>query len=664
MSLISVEIKKDAQGNITSTPSPYDPDQKAKDRIALIRRSFSIGYQNQTTPRREFNDLSLIERISNDRMSWNTYQPNDGSGITGDEINSWRSNAIKPVVRNKAISVAAHITSKLIFPGVFAQNQSDDEDRDAAMVMKSLMEWVGHQANYPKTFLYSVIGGLIDPATIIHEEYAEVYRTIRELNDDGTYEEKQVLDEEFSGVIQTPIECDEFLIENFYEENIQRQRFLILRKVISYPTALSKYGDHENFKFVQPGIQTIYNDANQTFYNEYDTNLQGELVEEVVYWNRTKDLKLSLVNGILVCDPDNPNPRADKRYPFAKTFYEPFDQGRCFYGKSLVFKMGPDSRIINELYPMIIDGTYLSLFPPMFVSGAEEIGGDVIIPGMVTAFQDPDANLRPINSSSNLSSGINAMMEVTKSLSDSSIDPILQGSTQTGARTAFEVRRLEDNAMVDFKIFLQMIGFLVKDIGTLMMGDIVQFMTIAEVEEIAGEEDKLKYRSYLLPESKSEDGFKSKKIEFTADMPNEMDQEEMLDASFDVLEEEGDLNSSRTILKVNPEMFRNNKYKIVISPYQQSPYSDEVEKAFKLEAYDRMIANPLLDQENVTKDFLLSVYDVSMKDPERYIKKQEPMPMPMPNAEIQGSGGYVPGQQGGTPSAQDILSQVNRKMIA
>lgn len=658
MSLISVKIKTNAQEKIESEPSAYAPSDKVKERLSLVRNSFSVGYLNQTTPRREFNDLSLIQRISNDRMSWNTYQPNDGAGNYGDEINSWRSNAIKPVVRNKAISVAAHITSKLIFPGVFAQNASDDEDKDAAMVMRSLIEWVGHQSKYPKTFLYAVIGAIVDPASIVHEEYAEVYRTVRDIDENGKYTEKQILDEEFSGVIQTPIEIDELLIENFYEENIQKQGFLILRKVISYSTAYSKYGADENFKFVKPGVITIYNDANQTFYNEYDTNLAGELVEEVTYWNRKNDLKLTVLNGILIGDPDTPNPRADKKYPFAKTFYEPFDQGRCFYGKSLVFKMGPDSRIINELYPMIIDGTYLTLFPPMVATGAEDIGGDTIIPGMVTTFQSPDANLKPINSSSNLSAGINAMMDVTKSLSDSSIDPILQGSQQSGARTAFEVRRMEDNALIDFKIFIQMIGFLVQDLGGLMVGDIIQFMTIGQVEEIAGEEDKLKYASYLLPEAETEDGMVTKKIQFTPDMPNEMTDDEKMDASFDLLEEQGGMNSKSTIIKVNPEMFRKNKYKILISPDTKSPYSSEVDAAFKLEAYDRMIANPNLDQEMVTKDFLLSVYDVSKRDPEKYMKQQAPMP------QVPGMSGQAEGMQGGTPSAQDILSQVNRKIVA
>lgn len=661
MSLISVELQYDKYGKLVSQPATYQPTDKEKERLGMIRNSFSVGYLNQTTPRREFNDLSLIQRISNDRMSWNTYQPNDGYGIVGDEINSWRSNAIKPIVRNKAISVAAHITARLIFPNVFAQNQADDEDRDAAMVMKSLMEWVSYETKYPKTFLYSVIGALVDPASIIHEEYCEVFRTVREMGDDGKYTEKQVVDEEFSGIIQTPIECDELLIENFYEENIQKQGFLILRKVISYSTALAKYGKFDNFKYVTPGMQTIYNDANQTFYNEYDSNLTGELVEEVIYWNRTLDLRLVVCNGVLISDPDTPNPRADKKYPFAKTFYEPFDQGRCFYGKSLVFKMGPDARIINELYPMIIDGTYLSLFPPMVAVGAEDIGGDVIIPGMVTTFQSKDANLKPINSSANLSAGVQALQDVTKSLSDSSVDPILQGAPQSGVRTAFEVRRLEENSMVDFKIFLQMIGFFVHDIGTLMVSDICQFMTLGEVEEIVGEDEggTMRYKTYILPEKMTEDGVKTEKIKFMAGLPEEVDEEEEMDMSYDILSEE---DEKSTILKVNPELFRKNKYKLIIAADQKSPYSDEVEKAFNLEAYDRMIKDPNLNQEEVTKDFLLSVYDKSSKNPDKYLKKQMPMQGVTPGTE--GLGGYVPGQQGGSASAQDILSQVNRKIVA
>ena len=63
---------------------------------------------------------------------------------------------------------------------------------------------------------------------------------------------------------------------------------------------------------------------------------------------------------------DNPNPRIDKMLPFAKTIYEPINaDGNFFYGKSLVNKLGPDQEVIDVLYQMIIDGTYLNLFKPI-----------------------------------------------------------------------------------------------------------------------------------------------------------------------------------------------------------------------------------------------------------------------------------------------------------
>ena len=51
------------------------------------------------------------------------------------------------------------------------------------------------------------------------------------------------------------------------------------------------------------------------------------------------------------------------------------------------------------------------------------------------------------------------------------------------------------------------------------------------------------------------------------------------------------------------------------------PSSENVKKAMNLEAYDRAIANPLLDQEAVTRALLLRSYDATKDDPDRFISK-------------------------------------------
>lgn len=640
--------------------SNYTPDEESVKALNTVRSDFVIGYQNQTQPRKLFNDLSLLDRISVDQMSWNTYQPNDGMGYVGDTQNAWRSNAIRPVVRNKCISTAAHLTAKLIYPAFFAQDPNDNDDKDASLIMGDLFEYSTPVPKYSKMFLNAVISAIVNPYCVVETEYKEIYRDVKREQADGSYKIEKILDEDFSGFIDDVLEPEQILFENFYEEDIQKQGFLIKRKVISYSNAFVKYAkQYENFKFVKPGVQLIYNDVNQTFYEVADRELMGINVEEVKYYNKALDLELLVVNGVLLTAPDKCNPRNDKRYPFAKTFYESFGVN-CFAGKSLVFKMGPDARIINELYPMIIDGTYLSLFPPMFMRGDEEIGSDVIQPGKVTVSSDPNAEMKVINTSNNLAAGLTSLATVTQSLNQSSIDPQLQGESTAGTKTAYEVAKLQQNANTDLGLFTRMISNLVYQLGVLRTSDILQYLTVADVEELTDGSTKMKYKAFLLDDRETENGNKTRKIQFDLEMPDkETTETEVLGQSFDLMEQSGGLDSKKEIYKVNPRLFRNLKFKVKIAPDQLNPLSKEIERAFNLEGYDRMIANPLLDQDKVTKDFLLSSYDQSKRDPDAYMKQADPMAqagMGMGMAEP----GYAPGQQGSTPAANDIMSKITQ----
>ena len=105
-----------------------------------------------------------------DQMAFNTYQPNNGDAPEADLINAWRTNAMRPVVRNKIISIAAHATARLIFPKIFAYNNDSDHEADAAKVMEDLIEWSADQSNYQKSSLESIITALTSPASIVYTE--------------------------------------------------------------------------------------------------------------------------------------------------------------------------------------------------------------------------------------------------------------------------------------------------------------------------------------------------------------------------------------------------------------------------------------------------------------------------------------------------------------
>lgn len=599
-------------------PSEYAPSPEEKEVRAMIIRHFTLGYQAMYRPRREFNDMSVIGRMTVDQMSFNTYQPNNGEAPEGDLVNGWRSNAIRPIVRNKALSIAAHATAQLIFPKVFAYNEKSDAQSNAARVMRDLMEWSGEQSRYVDTSMNAVISAMFNPASVYYTEYTEVYRNVkRERDENGKWKVEKMLDPDLSGFKDYPVPTDELFIENFYENDIQKQGWLIWRRVIGYDLASAKYGEYENFKYVKPGLQIIYNDPNQTFYEQYDFNMRQDSVEEVLYWNKKLDLKLILVNGVLLTEADNPNPRQDKLYPFIKFGYEPVDEGKCFYYKSLAFKMQSDANIVNTLYPMIIDGTYLNIFQPMINIGSETIGSDVIVPGSVTTITDPNTKLQSLNLGTNLKAGMDTLLKVEESLSESAQDPILQGQKPAGgSSTAYEISRLEQNANTVLGLFIKMISQFVYQYGRLRIGDIIQHLTIVDADKIT-DDAELVYKSFLV---KGAGKYEHRKIEFDGNMTDdEEDEKTRTHKSYELLAEQDRTNTE--IYKVNPRLFRELTYKIAISPDVLHPRSDDLERAMKLELYDRAIQNPRADQEKVFKDFLLGAYK-DIRDPEDYVAKQ------------------------------------------
>lgn len=599
--------------------SRYSPSKEELEMRRRILADYTIGVTNMWTPRVEFNDLSVIQRMQVDQMGFNTYQSNNGLSASADDIQGWRSNAMRPVIRNKCISIAAHATSRLIFPKIFAWNKESDDQQDAAQVMEDLMEWAADQSDYKHVALRRVIAAMSDPISIGYTEYCETYQRVKETKADGKWDYKVQLDKTLSGFQDICVPADELFIENFYENDVQKQGFLVWRRVMSYSLAKAKYGAiYSNFNdYVKPGVQAIFMDANQSFYYVYDPNMAQYDVEEIIYWNKALDVKIIMVNGIMLTDWDNPNPRIDKQYPFDKFGYE-LVNNRCFYYKSLAFKMMQDANIINTLYPMIIDGTYLSLMPPMINRGSEAISSDVIVPGAVTTLSSPDASLEAIQLTKNMADGFNTLQTVEQSINESSQDPIEQGQQNKQTSTAYEISRTEQNAATVLGLFLQMIAQHVKDFGNLRLSDILQYLTIGDVNKLENNAE-LVYKTFLLHNKQVGGTTKTRKIKFDMSLPSEpISSAEKLSLSQDVATEQGGLKSKTELYKVNPELFRCLNYMVCVSPDVLNPRSEDLERAFNLETYDRAIANASANQEEVFR-LLLSTDPKTRRDPDKYV---------------------------------------------
>lgn len=635
-------IAKGQSGNIPYEFATYQPEGLERDRIALVRKCFQLGDVTMQKPRPEFNDLSVIGRDQYDKMAFNSYQPNNGQPVAGDPLNSWRSNAMRPIVRNKVISIAAHATARLIFPKVFAYDENNEIQEDTALCMETLMEWTTRK-KWGEFSLQAVIEALVAPACIIHSEYTEVYRQDKD--------NKPVLDETMSGFVDSIVPVDQLYISNFYEPDIQKQDWLIWRRVQSYQLLMDKYKDaYDNFKYVRPGVQYIYNDANQSFYAVYDTNMRQDECEEIVFYHRTLKLCAVMVNGVYLPKVDTDeerNQRIDGLFPFSKFGYQLINN-RCFYYKSLAFYVMQDANIINTVYPMIIDKTYLDTFPPLINRGGEAIRSNVWIPGASVTLSSAQANVEPLQMSAAnaLQGALQTLETVETSINESSTTPLQQGNNQSGNQTAYEISLQQQNANTILGPFITMIGSYIFQFGTLRISDIIQHLTVPEVLEAEGDPE-LVYKSFLLSDKTGN----HKKVEFDYTLPEQMTDQEKLDKSYEILDRQGGMKGKQTLYVANPTLFRKVKYECAISADVLNPLSEDLERAYGLELWDRMISQVptgLYDGEETAK-LLLDLYPKTKKDPDKYLPQQPPA------GQLQGmfppGGQPQPGQpqQPGTP---------------
>jgi hypothetical protein len=584
--------------NIASSLSGYQPSEAIRELTLLVKRAYQDGMEIQETPFKEFNNMTLLQRMSVDQRAWLSQTP---PAFEGED--DWRWNGVRPITRNRVISVAAHLTAQLLVPNVFAQNEFDEEDRAVAEVMKDLIEYNIKRSNYDTTFLFGVIGALVNPVSFFKVEYAEAFQ---EIWDDGGNKER-VIDDMFSGFQNSLVSPDDVLIENVYQFDLQKQDWIIEKKgYMSIGQAEALYGEYENFEYVQPGIKAILHDDNK-FYATEDVN--DSLVEHICFKNRRKDLEIYFVGGIYMGNPNTEyNPfthRTNKnrpKYNLAKFGYEPIDTMKFFYYKSLVSKMSNDQEATDRQWQMYFDATFLSTFPPTITMGAGKIDRSVIAPATNTELGQ-NATITPLNIA-NPGVALSALHEAERSITESSQDPALAGMAGDVQQTARQSILLQQNAETGLGLASKMIATVVKQVGELMVDNIIRYQSIGEVAELTGETT---YKSFLIDGKVKGGQNRTSHIRFTDRFAGkEMTQDEKEMEEYKMLDGSGD---EKDIAEVNPSLFARMSYLITIDADKMLQKNDAFERAFKLETYDRAIANPLVQQDmdsmqKITRDFL------------------------------------------------------------
>lgn len=628
----------ESKRQVENAISAYQPDSKEADLCMLVKRAYQDGEEIQNTPYREFNNKTLLERMSEDQRAWLSWTP---EAMEGED--DWRWNGIRPITRNKVIATAAHLTAQLLIPNVFAQNDNDEEDKATANVMRELIEYNIKRSNYETAFLYGVIGALVNPVSYFKVDYVRAYQEI--CNEEGGKD--RVIDDMFSGFQHSLVSPEDVLIENAYQFDLQKQDWIIEKKgYMSMGEAEALYGEYENFKYVQPGIKRIIHDDGM-FYDVEDVN--DSMVEHVCYKNRRKDQEIYFVGGVYMGNGNTEyNPfthRTNKnkpKYNLAKFGYEPIDTMKFFYYKSLVAKMSNDQEAADREWQMYFDASFLATFPPTITMGAGKIDRSVIAPATNTEI-GKDAQINPLQIAyPNVA--LQALREAERSLTESSSSDQIAGISDGIEKTRGESVLLQQNAETTLGLASKMIATVVRQVGDLMVDDIIRYQSIAEMSEITGTET---YKTFLVDGKVKGGQDKTSYIKFTDRFAGmEMTKEEIEMEEYRMMEEAGE---EKEIYEVNPYLFSRMQYLITIDADKMMQKNDAFDRAFKLETYDRAIQNPLVMRDpeaqlKITRDFLLE--PLMQGDASKYLPSLQKIAQQV-----------VPGAQPGQPGS-DMTQRV------
>lgn len=630
----------DNQGNKLS-PSSYQPGEEVRKLFARCQQDYSQAWRLQHRNMDEFDGHSLLERANLDQKTFGAFVGAEWVP----EHKRWRWKGRKNTARNKLIGILAHMLAGMLYPLVHAQNEENEEDKMTAKVMRIIVEEHLRKADYEMKFLYMVLSALVNPAVIVKIEYVEAFQKVKQQLANGQVKITEVIDEFLCGILLRIMPIDQLLIADLFTPEIQIQPHVIEIDRIPWDTARKIYaGRHfvdgkDQFDYVEAGKTRVFlaGQEHQVLYDIEWTEADRNYVQVIKCMYRDEDLEVVWVGGVLMGeykDVYNRNPFKHRRlsligdewisipiYPYAKSFFEPIDPtGRFFYGKSGAFKEYWDDQTQNKMHQLLIDGTYLDVFKPSFLTGLAKVDSTVIAPGAVIGMP-AGASVSQYSLGPNLPAAMQALQKQETDMSESTQDKIMGGQTTAGV-TATQSIQAQNQARIFLGVFGIMIAHLIRQIGELVVDCTVQHTTTAELDATVPGTLRMKEK-VMLAKGKDKGKDITNRIVFTDKfMGKKMTQAQKDDYEWKLWKDAGGEGSDQAIYHVNPYKFARMKYSMYVDPDQITNAAMGNDRMQKMTWYQMMIQPniaPFTDPKAVA-DEIIEEFTID-SDPDRFKNK-------------------------------------------
>lgn len=632
----------------------YVPEDEQLKVITSVFHKFRLTADARNRNLEFFDGANLIEYIEDSVRRFTT------NIDERDDIEDWQARIHDPFTRNKVLAILGKIIQVLPIAS-FTGRGSEDVRR--AILLTNLYEYSEELDDYEELMINLILEAIVKGTAIGYEgvtNYKKKIKNVKQYDDKLKFEEKvEQSCKIFTGIV--PLE--DFYPSSMSARNIKQMPLCFWRNQIPYDTFLMDWCMYENHKFVQPRATSTEVSDQRPYYMDFiSQDVKPGNVELIRYYNKDVDEYVILANGVwlnpITIDEKpviSPLPFNHKELPFFDIKYDIFASS-FFYGKSLPDRLKTLQDVLNVLSNMLLDQSFLTIFPPMLTNGVDSIEDDYLRPGRRTPVDTQGLALSDAFLKLDLgtpSGWHQYILEYTRKIMEqSSIDQVSSGTAGVGGRTTAEEIKLAASGVTSMLgLFGRLLNYGVKRKALLRASNILQFWTNPEtpyVKSILGEgsEDKFNkaFSVFRLEGAVLTSGKRGSKIvemyKDKADMPTKAD----LEGKAALMK----LESGKPVelMAVDPTYLRNMQFDIKLVPNPKSEASKDIEKAMQLEKVRVYLSffPELIDKQELAIQTAEKMGD----DPTKVLKSEL----------------FNPPQETGTPAEQALKSNPNNPEAA
>jgi hypothetical protein len=454
-----------------------DPSAKEQSVVSSVFQKFRNSADDRNRNFEYFDGINLIDYIDDCVRRFVT------NIDERDDIEDWQSRIHDPFTRNKVIAILGKIIRVLPMAQFTGRG---DEDHRKGIILTSLYEYAEEVDDYEELMINVLLECIVKGTAIGYEGLEKKTRLVRNIsgtNDEITITEDKETTSRLYGAV---VPLEEFYPASVGFRNIKMMPYCFWATEVPYQKFLQDWGMYSRSSRVQPKKSNDGSNKQKQFYQDYISgNIQEGNVEIIRYYNKDVDEYVIIANGVWINPIGNeeisPLPFNHKELPFWDIKYDLFGSD-FFYGKSLPDKLKSLQDVLNVLNNMLMDQSFLTIFPPLLTNGFDSIEDDYLRPGRRTPI---DTQGLPINQAfMKLDLGTPSgwhqyILEYTrKIMEESSVDQVSQGVAGVGGRTtAQEIRVAADGVASTLGLLGRMVNFGIKRKARLKAANILQFWT-------------------------------------------------------------------------------------------------------------------------------------------------------------------------------------------